>query len=108
MPRQSKIEQADIAAISDRLRALRETTGMTQAQFAEHVGLNYKQWGNFEAAFSRIGIDAALQLVREMRVTLDWIYLADDRWLPKELATQIAHALANPTTKRASRRKPED
>ncbi len=31
---------------------------MSQEAFAAHVGLGYKQWGNFESAAGRIGLDA--------------------------------------------------
>lgn len=63
-----------LPAIAARLRLLRATTGLSQQKFAARVGLGYQQWGNFEAAHGRIGIDAALTLCRAMPVTLDWIY----------------------------------
>lgn len=107
MTRQSKINQADVQAIADRLRALRETTGLSQDAFAQSVGLLTSQWANFEAASVRISIDAALQLVRRMQVTLDWVYLGNSAWMPRELSHKIDSALANPTTKRGPRRKPE-
>lgn len=94
MPKTSKVRQVDVAAIAMRLRALRATIGLSQEAFARRVGLGYKQWGNFEAATGRIGIDAALTLTRELRVPLDWIYLGEEAWLPAGLRDQIREKLA--------------
>jgi DNA-binding XRE family transcriptional regulator len=82
---------------------LRQTTGMSQAEFAEMMGLTESQYGNFETGHTRIGIDAALALVRELRVNLDWIYLGERAWLPAELKERIDEALANPVGRRARR-----
>ncbi len=79
----------------ERLRALRATTGLSQEAFANEVGLNYKQWGNFEAG-SRIGLDAAITLVRKKHVTLDWIYFGDDGSLRKDVAKAIESKMQKP------------
>ena len=95
MPKVSKVRQEDVLAIAARLRALRATTGLSQRAFAESVGLEYKQWGNFESAVGRIGIDAALTLTRELRVPLDWIYLGEEAWLSANLRDQLRAVAAD-------------
>jgi transcriptional regulator with XRE-family HTH domain len=95
-----KVRQADPSsreAQIQRLRALRQTTGLSQQRFAESVGLTYQQWSNFEAGAGRIGIDAAITLAKRMRVPLDWIYLGETAWLPAALKQAIDEALANPS-----------
>lgn len=94
MPKTSKIRPEDVAAIAERLKALRASTGMSQEAFAKHVGLGYKQWGNFESAKGRIGLDAALTLARELKVPLDWIYLGEEAWLPAALRDAIRRELS--------------
>ncbi|ACL61082.1 helix-turn-helix domain-containing protein [Methylobacterium nodulans] len=90
--RKSHVRPEDVRAISARLRALRKTTGLSQEKFAARCGLGYKQWGNFEAEEGRIGIDAAIALVKEFGVTLDWIYLGHPYRMPAELLEQIRAA----------------
>ena len=107
MPKQSKIRPEDVASIARRLKALRISTGLSQEAFAAKVGLGYKQWGNFEAATGRIGLDAALVLQRELKVPLDWIYLGEEAWLPSGLRDKIREASAEvdsaPQSRRVSR-----
>jgi transcriptional regulator with XRE-family HTH domain len=79
----------DLDAIANRLRLLRATTGLSQHKFTEWIGLGYSQWANFEAAKGRIGLDAALTLTRKMGVSLDWIYLGQEAWLPAQLRDRI-------------------
>jgi transcriptional regulator with XRE-family HTH domain len=94
MPKTTKIRPEDVSAIAQRLRALRATTKLSQEAFAKRVGLGYKQWGNFEAATGRIGLDAAMTLTRELKVPLDWIYLGEEAWLPAGLRDEIRRELA--------------
>lgn len=94
MPKTSKIRPEDVAAIAARLKALRAATGLSQEAFAKQVGLGYKQWGNFESASGRIGLDAALTLTRELKVPLDWIYLGEEAWLPAGLRDKIRQKMA--------------
>lgn len=89
---ESRIRPEDVVAIATRLRSLRATTGLSQQAFSEKYGLGYKQWGNFEAARGRIGLDAALVLTREMGVPLDWIYTGQEAWLPPGLREQLRQA----------------
>lgn len=94
MPKETKIRPEEVAAIAARLRALRATTGLSQEAFAEKYGLGYKQWGNFEAARGRIGLDAALTLARELLVPLDWTYRGVEAWLPADLRDKIRAEIA--------------
>lgn len=92
MSAQQVIRPEDVSAIAERLRALRATTGLSQQKFADSVGLGYSQWANFESARNRIGLDAALTLVRKMGVSLDWIYTGQEAWLPGPLRDQLRQA----------------
>lgn len=76
-------------AIAERLTALRETYGESQAAFARRVGVNVTTWNNFETAVSRISIDNAMRLCRATRVTLDWIYFGNEALLPGELVQRL-------------------
>lgn len=106
MQKTSKIRPDDLAAISERLRALRATTGLSQQAFAAEFGFSYSQWANFESEKNRIGIDAALVLTTgRLRVPLDWIYLGQEDWLPAGLRDKIKIALENPAPRRAPRKK---
>lgn len=87
--RPSNVRPEDVQAIAARMKALRATTGLSQEKFAASVGLSYKQWGNIEAGYARIGIDAALCLTREMAVPLDWIYTGQAAWLPAGLRDKL-------------------
>lgn len=102
-----KIHPASQEAQAQRLRALRQTTGLSQQRFADDMGLGYSQWANFETGTHRIGLDAALTLTRKMRVPLDWIYLGEAAWLPSDLRKAIEFALANPAPRKPPRRKAE-
>jgi transcriptional regulator with XRE-family HTH domain len=100
MPQTANQRPEENGAIGARLRALRQTTGLSQAEFAEKLGLTESQWGNFETGHTRIGLDPALALVREMRVPLDWIYLGEVAWLPSDLRAKIEYAMENPRQRR--------
>jgi DNA-binding transcriptional regulator YiaG len=90
-------------AQAERLRALRQTTGLSQQRFAEDLGLGYSQWANFESGTQRIGLDAALTVTRKLRVPLDWIYLGETAWLPSALKQAIDYALQNPAPRKPRR-----
>ncbi|WP_336489718.1 helix-turn-helix domain-containing protein [Methylobacterium nigriterrae] len=92
MLRESHLTPDALAAMAERLRNLRATTGLSQQKFATSFGLGHSQWANFESAKHRIGIDAALTLRREMGVPLDWIYLGDTACLPAALKDELRKA----------------
>jgi hypothetical protein len=51
---------------------------------------NFAQvWNNWEKGRERIAIDNALMLVQKFRLSLDWIYLGDDRLLAADLRDRI-------------------
>lgn len=81
---------AEMPAIAERLRSLRETVNVgNQRAFAEFLGISAQAWNNYEKAGRRISLDEALKVVRRTGVTLDWIYFGDERGLPLELATAL-------------------
>jgi transcriptional regulator with XRE-family HTH domain len=72
-----------IEAIAHRLRATRETTGLTQSQFADRAGIAQDTYNQWESAMGRPGLDEAMRLRAAYGVTLDWIYLGDASRLPR-------------------------
>jgi transcriptional regulator with XRE-family HTH domain len=81
------------AAIGNRLRWSRLALG-----FKQQVDICRKisddpdftaSWNNWEKGRTRPGVDNAILLVKLFGLTLDWIFLGDDRRLPRELADEI-------------------
>src|SRR5580704_13076891 len=77
-----------VEAIAHRLRATRETTGLTQSQFADRAGIARDIYNEWESAKDRPGLDEAMRLRAVYGVTLDWIYLGDGSRLPKRLPSE--------------------
>jgi len=86
-----------LAAMSARLRLIRLAYGivqghsreMGQSEFSRLCGLNVSAWNNAETGDNRIGIDAAMKVVRQAGVTLDYIYFGNRAGLPHALAMAI-------------------
>ncbi len=81
MARKSKLRPEETAEISLRMRAVRRKTGLSQAEFARTYELGKSQWTQIESG-ERIGLDAAITLVRRFGYTLDWIYLGNPARMP--------------------------
>jgi transcriptional regulator with XRE-family HTH domain len=59
---------------ADRLRQLREATGLSQTEFGRRYGFSGPAWNNYERGCSRINLDDAIRLALLLGTTLDWIY----------------------------------
>jgi transcriptional regulator with XRE-family HTH domain len=96
------------AAIGTRLRSIRLAYGvmqkrerpMSQAEFARLCNIGAAAWNNAETGDNRIGIDAAMSVVRRTGVSLDYIYFGNPAGLPHALAVEI-EKLEKPVAKRA-------
>jgi DNA-binding transcriptional regulator YiaG len=88
MSRQSKLRPEETREICLRMKAVRRWTGLSQDKFAKQYGLGKSQWTQIEGG-NRIGVDAAITLVREMRLTLDWIYLGDPARMPGDTLAEL-------------------
>jgi transcriptional regulator with XRE-family HTH domain len=93
MSRQPKLRPEDAAEISRRMRAVRAITGLSQEKFAKRYGFGKSQWTQAEGGH-RLGIDGAIRLVQEMRLTLDWIYLGDPAMMPSDTLDAIRLKMA--------------
>jgi hypothetical protein len=80
-------------AIGERLRWTRLALNFrTQVAICRKItnDPNFAQvWNNWEKGRERIAIDNALMLVQRFRLSLDWIYLGDDRLLAADLRDRI-------------------
>lgn len=92
MTNRRRVDPSTIPEISRRLRLLRATTGLSQAEFARQVGVSRNAWNNFELEVGRINVDAAMKLCRKYLVTLDWIYLNDSRLVPDMMMERLRAA----------------
>lgn len=59
--------------ISERIRALREKTGMSARKFAEHIGVKYTTYYGYETGSREPGSDFLVLLAKHHGVTTDYI-----------------------------------
>lgn len=78
-------EDRSLAAIGRRLLATRTAIGLNQRQFAQRAKVAPNTYNQWERGSSRPRLDEAIRLVDEYDITLDWIYLGDQRRLAYEL-----------------------
>jgi transcriptional regulator with XRE-family HTH domain len=84
----------DQEAIGRRLRAARRVAKLRQKDLAEICGTVPSAAVNWERGTRRLGLSHAAMLLPRLGVTLDWLYLADDRCLSWEQREALAAALA--------------
>lgn len=96
-----------LAAVADRLRLIREATGLNKAAWSRLVGITPQAWNNVEGsknlpAANRISLDQALLVCRATGVSLDFIYRGEmiDR-LPSKLLSAIQEIQRETKRKRA-------
>lgn len=93
MARQSKLRPEETREISLRMKAVRRWTGLSQEKFAKQYKLGKSQWTQIEGG-NRIGIDAAITLVNEIGLTLDWIYLGDPARMPHDTLAELREKIS--------------
>lgn len=73
-----------------RLIAIRKLyDGDNATKFAQRVGLNVKQWNNFERGYP-LSRNAAFQLRSVIKtITIDWIWFGDERGMSVDLLNQL-------------------
>ncbi|BBK37720.1 hypothetical protein STAQ_27980 [Allostella sp. ATCC 35155] len=84
--------------IAGRLRALRLSLGLSQAELCRRAGLAPNTWNQWEKASSQPDLQYGIRLVDAFRVTLDWIYLGDASGLPHALAVYLQDNPAVPVS----------
>ena len=84
----------DQDAIGRRLRAARRVAKLRQKDLAEICATTSSAVVHWESGARRLGLSHAAMLLPRLGVTLDWLYLADDRGLSWEQREELAAALA--------------
>lgn len=73
------------ADIADRLKWHRETLGLTQAQYADQIGMKRAALSLWEAGTHRLSLDGARAIRKRYGVSIDWLIEGDDDALPMTL-----------------------
>jgi transcriptional regulator with XRE-family HTH domain len=84
----------DSKSIGRRLLKTREALGLSQAEFCRQIGVQRSLYNPFERGGRRITIDVATKIRNRYGISLDWIYLADQRALPSDLYQKLASIAA--------------
>ena len=73
--------------ICDRIRALREKTGMSARKFAEEMGMKYTTYYGYETGSREPGSDSIVALAKYYNVTTDYILGIEKSPAPAEADT---------------------
>ena len=73
--------------ICDRIRALREKTGMSARKFAEEMGMKYTTYYGYETGSREPGSDSIVALAKYYNVTTDYILGIEKSPAPVETDT---------------------
>lgn len=81
-------------AIGKRLAQLRAAYGLNQTEFTRRLGLKPATYSLWESGERRPGIDSAIEICGEFKVTLDWLYMG----IHEGLSIKLAHAMRHGKT----------
>jgi len=81
--------RTNLASLAERLRLTREALALSQAELCRRSGIAPQAWNNYETARKRISVDNAIKLRAATGIPLDWVYCADMRSVPLEIATKL-------------------
>lgn len=84
----------DLAAIGRRLQAARRAAGLQLGEAAAQAGLAHNTLSQWENGTRRPSLDQLVLLIPLLRLTLDFIYLGDDRGLDWQTREAVARELA--------------
>jgi transcriptional regulator with XRE-family HTH domain len=82
-------ENRTFKAIGKRLRAFRETTKLSQKEFAARAGILDTTYNQYERGVSQPKVEYAYALCDTYGLTLDWIYSGDPSGMPFSLVQEI-------------------
>ena len=85
-----KAKTGKFAAISNRLRAVRDFYDLGSKDFAEQADVPPKSYSQWESGDFRISIDGALKIQSRYGISLDFIYTGRLDTLPNKMATAVA------------------
>ena len=80
--------------IADRLVRTREALSLSQAAFAEAVGVEKNIYNPFERGRRRITIDVAIKIRKRFNIPLDWIFCGDPSQLPAKIYRKVGNIAA--------------
>jgi transcriptional regulator with XRE-family HTH domain len=88
---------SETADISRRLRLVRESSGLSKADFARLLGVSWQRWNNYEADSRRVpALDVLVSLHRKLGISLDWLLCGTGAArLPAQVGDPAALARAN-------------
>lgn len=81
----NEIENRPYGDIADRLIWHRELEGLTQAEYAEKIGVKRARLSQWEDGINRLSLDGALALRKTFGLSLDFMYEGIDDALPMTL-----------------------
>ena len=76
--------------VADRLRMIREGSGLSQVDFCARTGISPQAWNNYERGARLISLDQALAVCSATNVTLDFIYRGLTLGVPSEIVNAAA------------------
>lgn len=85
----------DTHAIGRRLQAARLAAGLRQRDIAALAGVGQSSAANWETGTRRPKVSEAARLIPVLQITLDWLYLGDDRGLRWDTREKIQKFLAD-------------
>jgi transcriptional regulator with XRE-family HTH domain len=78
-------QQAPYYDIGQRILWHRNFVGMTQSEYAVHIGAGRSALSNWEAGIQRLSLDGGLKLREKFGLPLDFLFCGDADALPKTL-----------------------
>ena len=84
----------DHNAIAARLRRLRQSADLSQAELCRKIDCAPNRWNQYEKGDRIITLEIADRLCDLFGVTLDWIYRGDQSGLPLRLSDKLFDSAA--------------
>lgn len=94
-----------LAAVSRRLRQLRQALGFSQSELCRLTGINPQVWNNAETGDNMLSVVNAIRLYEKTSVHLHWIYCG---MMDATLPPNIRDAIITHQTKPKPPREPAD
>lgn len=91
-----------LAAVGVRLEVSRKALGVDHVDMAKAAKVSAQAWSNYVRGERPLDIEAASELCKKYKLTLDWIYRGDPDGLPYALGAKVAprDAMVVPLPKR--------
>lgn len=93
---------ANLAFIARRIKLLRYAATRDQPNirsikaFAPTIGFSTQAWSNYEQGIRVPALSEAIKLRSQFGISLDWLYIGDDRQMPKDFFAVIREEAKSP------------